>query len=337
MILFMLKKKLQEHVEKYMSGNLRSISLDVTNRCNMNCSHCYAKTFFKTTPISLEALRNGLNELYDMGVFHYILQGGEPIEDMDRLESIISMIHPEETYITVVSNGWNMTKDTIKRLKELQVDKIAFSLDSGIEDEHDKNRRSGSYKRVLAAVEEVMREGLFTSISTVVTHESLYSEGFSEVYNIARGKSIRLDVQVAMPVGKWDGKKEILINKQDAEYIKKLQLTSPVLSDGKSMIKRDLYVGKKDYCHAGTEFLAISSDGNLMPCNFLQFSLGKINEKSIRKMRDDLLTSRWFSEEYPVCLCGEDIHFIDTYITPYVNERKPLDAYKCFNLQGGIK
>lgn len=70
-----------------------------------------------------------------MGVCHYILQEGEVCADYDRLKKIMAMIHPDETYINIVSNGWGMTREKIEELRDLQADKITFSLDSGIEAE----------------------------------------------------------------------------------------------------------------------------------------------------------------------------------------------------------
>ena len=64
---------------------LRSVALDVTSLCNMTCPHCYAKTFMNKKMISLELLKKALDELYELGVFHYILQGGEAIFDKKRL------------------------------------------------------------------------------------------------------------------------------------------------------------------------------------------------------------------------------------------------------------
>ena len=118
-------------------GSLRTISLDVTARCNMNCPRCYASTFRAAKPVGLDILRQFFDEAYELGVFHYVLQGGEPITDMPRLEAILQMCHPNESYINVVSNGWAMTIDRIRKLKCLKVDKIAYSLDSGIAGEQD--------------------------------------------------------------------------------------------------------------------------------------------------------------------------------------------------------
>lgn len=330
--MYALKKKLHLREKEYKSGNLRSIALDITGKCNMHCKFCYAETFSQKEPVALDVLQKALEEAYEMGVCHYILQGGEVCADYERLKNIISMIHPDETYINIVSNGWGMTREKIEELRDLQVDKITFSLDSGIPEEHDENRMPGSYKRVLAAIDIVKEAGLLSGISTVVTHESLYGEGFRKAYQIAKDKGIRFDVQIAEPVGKWDGNKECLITKEDAEYIYNLYKDSPIMENGQTMIKRDLYRGDKVCCPAGTEFMAITVDGNFMPCNFIQATLGNIKDKSLREMRDDLLKSEWFCKEYPYCILGEDDKYFEEIVLKYKDDEKPLNAYEIFGL-----
>lgn len=330
--MYALKPQLHERQRRHTPGSLRTIALDVTPRCNMRCPHCYAETFASSRPVEIEVLQRALDECYELGVFHYVLQGGEPISDPERLEQILRACRPEASYLNVVTNGWDLTPGRISWLKERQVDKIAFSLDSGIEAEHDANRRPGSFARVMAAIDEVLAQGLLASISVVVTHASLYSEGFRRAYEFAREKGIRIDVQIAEPVGKWDGVRELLMTPEDTAHIKRLQLAAPILQNGQRMVNRDIYSGPADHCPAGLEFMGLTADGHLLPCNFLQFSLGNIREKSVRHMRDDLLRSPWFDGKHPVCLCGEDGEFIDRYIMPYVDRPKPLDAYEIFGL-----
>ncbi len=119
---------------------------------------------------------------------------------------------------------------------------------------------------------------------------------------------------------------------EDSSYIKKLRKESPVLPNGQVMVNRDIFAGDQDHCPAGTEFLGITTDGNVLPCNFLQFTLGNIRDKTVAEMRDSLLKNDWFNDQHPNCLCGEDDAFIDTFIMPYVDEPKPLDAYPVFGL-----
>ncbi len=327
------KPKLHERERNHKHGELKSLHLDVTNKCNMKCKFCYAETFADKEPISLEILKGALDEAYEMGVTHYCLTGGEVCADYERLKKIISMIHPEETFINIISNGWGMTKERILELKELQVDKIAFSLDSGIEAEHDANRMPGSFKRVLRAIDNVLEAGLLCGISTVVTHESLYSEGFRKAYEIAENKGIRFEVQIAEPVGKWDANKECLITKEDSEYIYKLRENGPVMKNGEKMVRRDIYQWDGTYCKAGREIMSISADGNFMPCNYIQATLGNIQDRTLKEMREDLLQSEWFNKEYNYCILGECDRFIDEVVLKYKDCAKPLDAYEVFGLK----
>lgn len=331
--MYALKTKLHERQRSASAGSLKTISLDVTSRCNMACPHCYAEPFMRRAMVDLSPLKDALGEAIELGAFHFVLQGGEPITDMERLEAIIAMIRPEQSYLNVVSNGWAMTQEKVRRLKDLQVDKIAFSLDSGLGDEHDEGRGKGSFERVMRSIDTVLEEGLLTSVSTVVTHESLYGEGFKAALKFAQAKGIRIDVQIAMPVGKWEGRWDLLITPEDAKHIKDMQTSFPVLPNGQRMINRDIFnFGGQDHCPAGTEFLAITADGNVMPCNFCQFSLGHIGDRPLTEMRHRLIQNPWFQAKNPRCLVGEDPEFIKTYIAPVVGAAKPMDAYAAFGL-----
>lgn len=326
------KPLLHERQSRHRPGTLRTLAVDVTPACNMQCSHCYAETFSKVEPVALDVLAATLGEACDMGVFHFVLQGGEPIVAPDRLAAIIGMCRPEQSYLNVVSNGWAMTAERIHWLRGLQVDKITYSLDSGLAAEHDAIRGEGSHERVLRAIDATMAEGLLTAISTVVTHTSLYSEGFSRAYDFAVGKGIRMHVQVAEPVGKWDGRKEALVRPADTAHLKRLEVQSPVVSTGQRMVHRDIFCGDRDHCPAGTEFMGITADGHVLPCNFLQFSLGRIGDRPLATMREDLLQSPWFDGEHPTCICGENDEFFDSFIAPHRGRPKPLDAYEIFGL-----
>ena len=190
----------------------------------------------------------------------------------------------------------------------------------------------GGYKRVLEAIDNVKAAGMLSGISTVVTHQSLHSEGFKEAYKIAEEKGIKFDVQIAEPVGKLDGERECLITKEDAEFIYDMYINSPISSNGQRMVKRDLFRGDEVKCPAGKEFMAITVDGNVMPCNFIQASLGNIKDRSLREMRNELLKSRWFNQDYAYCLVGESKEYFDEIVYPNKDKVKPLDAYEIFEL-----
>lgn len=331
------KPLLHARQKAHRPGTLRTVALDVTSKCNMTCSKCYAETFVNKPPLSQAQLKQALLEFYELGVFHYVMQGGEALTDPDRLEFILRNCYPDETYINVVSNGWGITPKKIQWLKALKVDKVAFSLDSGIASEHDSDRLPGSYQWVMKAIDTVLDEGLLTSVSTVVTHESLHSEGFKQAIEFVKRKKIRIDVQIAEPVGKWDGRKDMLITPEDAAYIKQLRQELGYLPNGQAVVNRDIFSGEHDHCPAATEFVGMSIDGEFMPCNFLQYSLGNVKDYRIADMRAAIVGTPWFNGLQPVCIVGENHAFIDQFNIPYVGQNKPLDAYTVFQLERPLR
>ncbi|NDV22108.1 radical SAM/SPASM domain-containing protein [Desulfovibrio sp. JC022] len=332
--MFQDKYLLHERQAHNSPEKLRTIALDVTNRCNMSCSHCYASVFKHQPDVDLDFLRRFTQEAYELGVFHYVLQGGEAILEFDRLKSIIEMIHPKETYINVVSNGWAMDRAAIRELKALDVDKVSYSLDSGFAEEHDSNRMLGSFERVIEAVKNTTAEGLHSAVSTVVSHKTIEQESFKKVLEIGKELQVRVEVQVAMPVGRWDGIRDIRITPNEAAHLKEIFETRGMLPNGQRHIGRDVYdCNGTDYCPAGQNFMAVSACGEIFPCNFCQYTLGNIKDTSLADARAALLTSKWFQGTHPCCLLGEDDEFFDKYVAPNVEREKPLDAYKLFDLK----
>ena len=260
------------------------------------------------------------------------MQGGEAIFDKKRLDFILNNCHIDESYVTIVSNGYYMNKETIKYLKNKGVDKISLSLDSFDETIHDSGRMQGSYKKVMQAIDDILESGLLCAVSTVVTHNDGggLSQDYKNIVDFAVKKGIRIDTQIAMPVGEWDGQTENLITKEDAKDIKNFSLITGKMPNGQYYITRDLYTTKGDFCPAAVSFMSLTADGEILPCNFLQFSLGNIKDTSIKDARDKIMKSPWFSGKSKLCLCGEDKKFINEYIVKNKEKIKPLNAYELF-------
>jgi MoaA/NifB/PqqE/SkfB family radical SAM enzyme len=214
------------------------------------------------------------------------------------------------------------------------VDKVTISIDSGIPEEHDANRRPGAFDRAVRAVDIVMAAGLLASVSTVVTRHSLYAEGFRRIRDFADTRRIRLDVQIAMPVGKLEGRRELLMQPEDSRHIHAMRTAYPLLPNGQEFIKRDVYnSGDTPQCPAGRDFMSLTSDGHILPCIFCQYSLGRLPETTLAQARRDIMQSPWFQGTHPRCLLGEDETFYERYAAPYLGVAKPLDAYTVFHLR----
>ena len=125
------QKPLLHKKQREYKGGLRTLSIDVTNECNMNCAHCYASTFKSRMMLDYRHFKKAIKEFQSLGGFHFILQGGEPIIS-SRLWDILGAIDIPSSYVNLVSNGWDMHGGKVAWAKGIGIDKIAFSLDSGL-------------------------------------------------------------------------------------------------------------------------------------------------------------------------------------------------------------
>ncbi len=299
---------------------LRTVDLNITTKCNLRCLHCYASEYRKFDMLPLEYWKKAINECKELGAFHFIVQGGEPLFDLDRLEAILRFINGEENFINVISNGILITEENLRWLKSHRVDKICISIDSGNPSEYDKNRNmDGVYNKAVEGLFLAKRLGFQVSISTVATHQNIADKGFQKLVDFARRHKIRVDVQVACPIGEMLGKKEILCDEKDSEYIYRCMRESNFTDDNGQiyLVNRDLYpkYGKSG-CPAVKHFISINSYGEILPCTFIHLSLGNIREVSVSDALDKGLRVKEFKEYWDKCLCGEDIDFIDKCIIP---------------------
>ena len=312
-------------IHLFTSKNMHWFSnLSVTNECNLNCQHCFAHKFSIIAEkdgkkqLSAEEYVGVIQELLNMGVFSFEFQGGE-ILLYPHLEEIIKACKPEQSFISLVTNGILFNDKIAMKLRKWGVDQINISIDSGIPEEHNKLRNyEGCWEKSTAAIDVAKKYGFKVMISTTVTKKSLYSKGFQKLRTFCRERNLVNWILIGIPVGNWFGRYDILIDKNDHEYLAKCA------KDTNNMIRRDLSphlfrIG----CPAVKEGVYINSYGDVLPCPFIHISLGNVNQYRLKDIVDRALTIDKFKKHNPVCLIGEDKEFIDkygqkTFTSPYI-------------------
>ena len=314
-----IKPEVYKKIQGYrndLNSSKRVCSIDICYdfACNMHCSHCFT-TFLqnKEKPLekfSLKRLKKVCDEADKIGVFAISLQGGEPLF-WDDLREIIQTIGPQRFSISIVTNGTLLTLKKAKQIKEMGVDRMCISIDSGIAAEHDHFRNNiGAFKKAISGVRHCLDIDLTPHIHTVVTHQSLYSDGFNSILSYAKKYYLGITVLIAIPAGEWRGKTDILITEEDAKYIQKLHTEYPFL-------RRDLTPvnGVDTGCRAVTYALYISATGEVLPCPFLHFTLGNVFHERLADILSKGKRIKEFKEYQAKCLAGEDKIFMDKYMT----------------------
>jgi len=282
-------------------------------KCNFKCPHCFAKDFSgkgSNRTMSIDQIRDVAQQADEAGVFMINLIGGEPLIGFD-FDEVIRVLDPNRFRLAITTNGWMLSKERALHLAEIGVDRVCISVDSAIPEEHDSFRGvKGAHARAMAAIRNSLDAGMVTQVATVITHQNLHSEGITRLFKIINDMGVYMDVPVAAPCGGWIGNLDVLIDEDDAAYIRELRKEYPLL-------RRDIFPspGLQGGCFAVKQTLYIIPTGDVLPCLLIHSSLGNIFEMPLSKIRERGLKIEAFNKYSGKCLAGEDYEFIDKYLS----------------------
>jgi MoaA/NifB/PqqE/SkfB family radical SAM enzyme len=146
------------------------IVIELTNRCNLRCRHCYEGRHGGNAELSLAVLDEILHDAKRHGFDELAFTGGEPTTHRQFFD-VIGHATEHGYRFGFVSNGWNFPK-IYQRLLPFRdwLTSITFSLDGATEVTHDNLRGKGSFRRLLKAMSICVAKDIPFSINTVVTN-----------------------------------------------------------------------------------------------------------------------------------------------------------------------
>ena len=109
------------------------VHLVVTRRCNLTCTYCneYDQV---SEPVSLDALFQRIEHLASLGTSIITLTGGEPLMHPE-LEQVVTHVRRQGIIATVITNGYLLTGERIKKLNSARLDYLQISVDNVKPDE----------------------------------------------------------------------------------------------------------------------------------------------------------------------------------------------------------
>lgn len=159
---------------QFSADNRPVVVWNVTNRCNLQCRHCYidAQDRQYSGELSTAEAMAFIDDLATLPVPVLLLSGGEPLlrEDIYALAA-----HAAAQGIRPVlsTNGTLITPEVATRLREAGLQYVGVSLD-GDETVHDYFRgRQGAFAAALAGLEKAREAGLKTGIRFTVNRHNL--------------------------------------------------------------------------------------------------------------------------------------------------------------------
>lgn len=317
-----LKKEVTRKTHEYMRnvrknnnqvGTIpRCIAIDYNNICNYKCEFCYEREEEKYNHLYLDfdLLRRVADEAHELGVWEVLLQGGELLIQRDRLFKIIEAIGAERFRVTLVTNGSVMTQEYANELADKGIDCVGISISSLNAQEHDQSRGGykGAHQKALAALEYSKNAGMTVWTQTIFGHHNSHSQELIDFLEYNKGHGYGTYFLLAMPYGSFTDSK---LDGEDLKILGELRKKYNVWLDQWDLY--DVEKERKTGCIAVNRIF-ITPNADVLPCPFINISIGNLKEKSLKEIFDYGFSIKYFSEYSPVCLAAQNMKFREKYL-----------------------
>ncbi|MEW6110446.1 MAG: radical SAM protein [Nitrospirota bacterium] len=291
--------------------SLRYLELQITDRCNLRCKHCYINTPLNPAgcELSVKQIRNILKEFEEMQGLRVLITGGEPLihSRFDEINRILPDFFVRKLLLT---NGLLLNKQI---LDSLNVDEIQISID-GLEKAHDALRGKGSFRSAMEAVRRSVGSGFDVSVSTMVHAKNLGD--FEELDRIFKDLGVKdWTVDIPCPTGRMT---------ENPEFCLEPEAGGKYLSYGYG---EGLHAGEAGFA-CGLHLMSVMADGRVSKCTFYaEASVGTI-ENGLRENWQKIKPVR-FEELRCDCEFGESCRGGCRYRAELSGDASGKDLYRC--------
>jgi len=233
-----------------------------TRRCNLSCGYCNEFNSF-SKPVPIDEMLRRIDLLAALGTMVITLSGGEPLLH-PQMEEIVRQIRRHGIIAEVLTNGYLLTPERIKRLNRAGLDHMQISIDNVQPDEVSKKSLKvlDQKLRWLAELAE-----FHVNINSVVGASIEHPE---EALTIAR-RAIELGLSSTVGViHDHSGQLRPLSAEQEKVVQEIASLSRPIFSAARhNPWQENLIRGLPNewHCRAGGRYLYVCEDGLVHYCS----------------------------------------------------------------------
>lgn len=271
------------------SKGLPTISLiEITNRCNVNCRHCYIvegrieKSLRKELePAEMESL---LEQMKELGVFIVTFSGGEFFMHPNAMD-YLRMASDKGFAIRVFSNLAKNEPEDLDELLNYNVFSVETSLHGADAETHDSfTQSSGSFERTLNSIRRLRQLGIPVIAKTCWTKHNWHQS--EEVMAMCQ----ELDVEFrgttyiqSRQNGREDNLAERMDDEQVIRFYKHEDKTRNTGKD-KSVGADKSEILEKNVCGAASKTFRVDPYGDIFPCVEVQVAAGNVRSKALNEI-----------------------------------------------------
>ncbi len=270
-------------------------SIDLTNRCNLSCQHCYLDGMHAAPvdqkELSLAEIQDLFDQAADTGTLWMLLTGGEPLLRPD-FKQIYLYAKRKGMLVSLFTNGTLITDQIADFLAEWRPYAIEVTLYGRSQAVYERvTGVAGSHARCLAGIERLVERKLPLTLKTMLMTLNQHELWDMQAYAKSLGAGFRYD---ALLTGGLDGSRQPLSLRlppeevvqydiQDAERMEDWQIFCQKYT-GRRVEAQYLYV-----CGAGVSTYHIDPYGQLSLCMLARSPSYDLRQGSFRQGWYDFL------------------------------------------------
>lgn len=261
------------------AGHLTGISFELTNECNLSCSHCYRVHGTRFIPGSI--FKTAVDEAESLGALLVSFNGGEPTLHPEFEEFTHSVVS-RGMYLSVLTNGTLLTEPMLKRLSPYK--NLFFQISLYGSDPTSSQLITGdssSFQATMDSISLIQQIGFDFRVILLVT--SFTADGLPSMVEHLRANKVKIGLIFQISAREDGSKAPLLLAAKDNQMLNlfryegswRQEIQEPVANSSVPIITGHA-------CNAGVSSVGIRTDGAVVPCQvFSTPVLGVIGQDSI--------------------------------------------------------
>lgn len=283
--------------------NVEDISIDFTNRCNLNCIHCMAEANEDKGKKELDTSKYKLliDKILSVSPDSITISGGEPMvrSDFNELCNYIRVSYTGN--LSLMTNGTLISEENVDLLVR-NFNNISISLDGIDEESSSILRGNEAFTRAMNGIQLLKKRG-FSKISASMVETKINVHLIPKFIEMCKRMNVYPMIRAFAAVGRGEKSKEQLLIRPD--YCPDANLLEEYLSAPIENFETHSISG---VCSSSINSFYIDAYGNIFPCaplsspEYLYDNINNIaNFKNYINKREYKKTSGYltFSSDFP--------------------------------------
>jgi MoaA/NifB/PqqE/SkfB family radical SAM enzyme len=295
-------------------------------RCNLSCTYCNEYDDF-SKPVALDVMVRRVELLGKLKTGVITLSGGEPLLHPE-LDNIIRAIRRNARLAGLITNGYLLTADRIKKLNDAGLDHLQISIDNVMPDDVSKKSLKVLDRKLQLLAEHadfhvninsVLGGGISTPEDALVVGKRAIDLGFTSTVGIIHDGDGQL-----RPLAQREREVFLEMKKFEKSHFSRLNYFQDQIANGEPSDWR---------CRAGARYLYICEDGLVHYCSQQRgFPAKALEDYSVEDIRREYITQKSCA---PLCTvsCVHQISYFDFFRGKQTRTVEPIPAERLVSIK----